>query len=388
LFGCVKTKRNLNTNRPQLEGERFMKTVNTLSSMATSAITRARLAASALLSLTTASAALALALHAVTAQAAPVVGTATLAVKDAVRNRSLPTEIWFQAAAGTKTEDFSAVLPIATIAIAPNATPAPDFKKRPLIVISHGNWGTRFSQGWIAMRLVQAGYVVVTPSHPGTMNDDRTTAGAVRLWDRSQDVRVALTAVLSDPRWSALIDPERIGFWGHSFGGWTGVSLAGGRYDMKQLLTACQAQSPQDMYCKGTTSDDLSSISMAGSDADYTDPRFKAFYLTATGPGGSMTKASLQQIRMPMFFDTAQFDEVLSPGINSTFLAATIPGAKEVIRPVGHFAYVPICKPFIGRAVASLICTDPKGVERAEVHQKVATDTLAFFDKQFATARP
>jgi predicted dienelactone hydrolase len=81
-------------------------------------------------------------------------------------------------------------------------------------------------------------------------------------------------------------------------------------------------------------------------------------------------------------------DEVLSPGINSTFLAATIPGAKEVIRPVGHFAYVPICKPFIGRAVASLICTDPKGVERAEVHQKVATDTLAFFDKQFATARP
>jgi hypothetical protein len=27
-------------------------------------------------------------------------------------------------------------------------------------------------------------------------------------------------------------------------------------------------------------------------------------------------------------------------------------------------------------------------VDRAEVHQKVATDTLAFFDKQFATARP
>ena len=322
------------------------------------------------------------------AQAAAVVGTATVAVKDTVRNRAIDTEIWFQAKSGTQTEDFSAVLPIAPIAIAPNAQPAPDFKKRPLIVISHGNWGTRFSQGWIAMRLVQAGYVVISPSHPGTMNDDRTTAGAVRLWDRSQDVRVALSAVLSDPRWSSLIDPERIGFWGHSFGGWTGVSLAGGRYDFKQLLAACQAQRPQDLYCKSTTTDDLSGISMTGSDADYTDPRFKAFYLTASGPGPGMTKASLQQIRVPIFFDTAEFDDVLAPGINSTFLAATIPEAKEVIRPVGHFVYVPICKPFIGRAVASLICTDPKGVERADVHQKVAAETLAFFDKQFATARP
>jgi predicted dienelactone hydrolase len=338
--------------------------------------------------LTHASAALLWAAQVPSATAAPVVGTYTIAVKDAARNRALDTEIWFQAAAGTKAEDVSPLLPIAAISIAPNATPAPEFKARPLIVISHGNWGTRRSQGWLATRLVQAGYVVISPSHPGTMNDDRSTAGALRLWDRSQDVRVALTAVLGDPRWAGLIDASRIGFWGHSFGGWTGVSLAGGRYDFKALLTACQAQQPQDMYCKGSTTEDLSQISMAGSDGDYTDARFKAFYLTAVGPGSSFTAASLKTIALPMRFDTAQFDDVLAPAINATRLAATITGATEIVRPVGHFVYVPICRPFIGRALANLICTDPSGVDRADVHQKVAADTIAFFDKQLAVARP
>jgi predicted dienelactone hydrolase len=322
-----------------------------------------------------------------TAGAAPVVGTDTINIVDASRGRTLTTEIWFQASAGTQTQGVSLVLPIAPIQIAPKATPSPEFKKRPLIVISHGNWGTRFSQGWIAMRLVQAGYAVISPSHPGTMNGDRSTAGAIRLWDRSQDVSFVLSAVLKDPRWAALIDTDRIGFWGHSFGGWTGVSLAGGRYDFKQLQAACEKQTPKDMYCQGMASEDLSKISLEGSQSDYSDSRIKAYYLTATGPGSSMTKTSLQQIRSPMKFDTAQFDEVLAPTINSTFLAATISGATEIVRPVGHFVYVPLCKPFIGKVVASLICSDTNGVDRADFHQKIAADTLSFFDKHLASTK-
>jgi predicted dienelactone hydrolase len=318
---------------------------------------------------------------------AATVGTRTLAIKDTERGRNLTTEIWFQADSSAKAEGFSPILPIAAIQLAPNSDPAADFKKRPLVVISHGNWGTRYSQGWLASRLVRAGYVVISPSHPGTMNDDRTSAGALRLWDRSDDVRVALSAVLKDPKWAALIDQDKIGFWGHSFGGWTGVSLAGGKFDMNQEIAACKEQTPKDMYCNGLLTDDLSKISLEGSDGSYADSRFKAFYLTATGPVRGMTVPSLKAITTPMLFDTAQFDEVLAPEMNSTWAAKTVPNATEIVRPVGHFVYVPICKPIIGKLAAALICTDLKGVERADVHEKVGADVVRFFDKNLDIKR-
>jgi predicted dienelactone hydrolase len=318
---------------------------------------------------------------------AATVGVSTIAVKDSARGRNLTTEIWFQADSSAKAEGFSAILPIASIPLAQNSEPASDFKKRPLVVISHGNWGTRYSQGWLASRLVKAGYVVVSPSHPGTMNDDRTATGAFRLWDRSEDVRFALSAVLKDPKWTSLIDQDRIVFWGHSFGGWTGVSLAGGKFDVNQEITACKEQTPRDMYCNGLLAEDISKISLAGSDGSYVDNRFKAFYLTATGPVRGMTVPSLKAISAPMLFDTAQFDEVLAPEMNSTWAAKIVPTATEIVRPVGHFVYVPLCKPIIGKLAASLICTDLKGVERADIHEKVGTDVVRFFDKSLDIKR-
>jgi predicted dienelactone hydrolase len=255
------------------------------------------------------------------------------------------------------------------------------------VVISHGNWGTRYSQGWLASRLVKAGYVVISPSHPGTMNDDRTAAGALRLWDRSEDIRFALSAVLKDPKWASLIDQDRIVFWGHSFGGWTGLSLAGGKFDMNQEIAACREQTPKDMYCTGLLTEDISKISLTGSDGSYADNRFKAFYLTATGPVRGMTVPSLKAITSPMLFDTAQFDEVLAPEMNSTWAAKMVPAATEIVRPVGHFVYVPLCKPIIGKLAASLICTDLKGVERADVHEKVGTDVVRFFDLSLGIKR-
>ncbi len=314
------------------------------------------------------------------AAASMVVGTATLPITDAARGRTLTTEIWFEAAAGSKASGFSPLLPIAKIDIATSATPSPA-GKRPLIVISHGNWGTRFSQGWLARELVQAGYVVISPSHPGTMNDDRSLSGSVRLWDRSVDVKVVLDQFLQDPQWAGLIDAQRIGFFGHSFGGWTGLSLAGGRYNKADQTAACQAQQPKDMYCAGWTQQDISGVSMAGSEADYTDPRIKAYYLAAVGPGRSMTVASLKGIQVPVAFDTARFDDVLAPKENAHFLAQTIPGASEVTRDVGHFTYVPECKPFIGVIVAKLICSDPEGVDRAAVHRVVGKAVVVFFNK-------
>src|SRR5262245_59516756 len=108
------------------------------------------------------------------------------------------------------------------------------------------------------------------------------------------------------------------------------------------------------------------------------------------GPGQGFDPESLRAIRAPFVVDTAQFDESLEPLSNSTYLARQIPGAREVVRPVGHFVYVPECRWLVGPIVTRLaglpLCDDPKGVDRSLVHKDVAHDVVAFFDGALARA--
>ena len=114
------------------------------------------------------------------------------------------------------------------------------------------------------------------------------------------------------------------------------------------------------------------------------DGRIKAFYMMAAGPGQGFLAESLNSITAPFIVDTAQFDSVLEPQANSSFLARHIVGAREVIRPVGHFVYTPLC---IGRIPSSagpvsLICSDPDGVDRDLVQKEVAREVIQLFNEK------
>jgi len=317
-----------------------------------------------------------------------VVGTATLELENKATVRKVTTELWFKAAPDAKIEWFSPRPPLRSIPLARNAEPQPPLDKHPLIVISHGNWGTRFSQGWLALELVKSGYVVLSTSHPGTLGDDQTVTGRYRLWDRSRDVSFALDEVLKNPKWAALIDENRIGFVGHSFGGWTGVSLAGGRYDPARQRAFCEKAQKKDFYCDGTLKDDIAGVPATDAGDSFKDGRIKAFYIMGSGPGQGFTPDSLKSISVPLVVDTAQFDEILDPLSNSTNLARQISSAREVVRPAGHFVYVPECRwlvgPILTRFAGLPLCDDPKGVDRALVHKQVAPEVVAFFDKNLA----
>ena len=101
------------------------------------------------------------------------------------------------------------------------------------------------------------------------------------------------------------------------------------------------------------------------------------------GPGQGFIAESLTSIGVPFTVDTGQFDEVLEPQANASALARQIPGAREVIRPVGHFVYVPECVGPIPEG-ATLICRDPAGVDRALVHRQVARDVIEFFNRHLS----
>jgi predicted dienelactone hydrolase len=306
------------------------------------------------------------------------VGTSTLPVVDAKRDRKLTAEIWFDAGSSADVERFSPRPPIRTIRIARNSKPVDRTTKHPLIVISHGNWGTRFSQGWLAMSLVEAGYIVVSLSHPGTMADDRTTSGAVRLWDRARDASVVLDAILAEPAWSDIIDSNRIGFAGHSFGAFAGVVLAGGYFSPQAQLAFCKKQ-PNDLYCKAYSTLDSANIPQGDVIAPYRDSRFKAFFLMAPGPAQGFSAESLRAITAPVFLDAPKIDTVLSTADNAARFAGLIPSSTLVTRDAGHFTYVPECKPVLGWLLADLICSDPDDVDRRKLHQAVTVESIRFF---------
>ena len=228
-----------------------------------------------------------------------VVGTATLDLVHRPTGRKVTSELWFKASPNTKIGWFSPRLPLRPIPIARNAEPQRPLRKQPLIVVSHGNWGSRFSQGWLALELVKAGYVVLSVSHPGTIGDDQTAAGRYRLWDRSRDVSFALDEVLANGKWAALIDASRIGFVGHSFGGWTGVSLAGGRYDPARQRAFCRDAERKDLYCEATLKDDIAAMPAQDAEDAFRDDRIKAFYIMGSGPGQASRRAHSSPSPLP-----------------------------------------------------------------------------------------
>ena len=105
----------------------------------------------------------------------------------------------------------------------------------PLVVLSHGYGGSWRNLAWLAADLVDAGYVVAAPDHPGMTTFDMRKPDAVELWKRPGDLSRVIDALLDNPDLSGGVASDRIAAIGHSLGGWTVVELAGGRFDAAKV---------------------------------------------------------------------------------------------------------------------------------------------------------
>jgi predicted dienelactone hydrolase len=287
------------------------------------------------------------------------------------RGRAILTEVWYPAADAAVEIAFALRPFLQPIDLARGASYCCENQERhPLVVISHGILGNRFSQGWLARALVAHGYLVATVTHPNTTGEDVTPAGILRLWDRAQDVSVALDHLLSHPTWSARIDAARVGFVGHSFDGGTGAVLAGGVHDAEALMRFCKTPAAaKDAYCEPVAKVDPQSLDLRPARASYGDPRIRAFYIMASAPAQGFGRETLRSVRMPFAVETAKLDEILDNTLNSNVFAGEIPGATSIDREFGHFAYVPLCRDGAVPPPAAAVCGDPPGVARSAAHE-------------------
>jgi len=250
--------------------------------------------------------------------------------------------------------------------------------KLPLIVISHGFGGTGLSHHDTAEALADAGFVVVALNHP----DDNAIALAsnhanalAAFVNRPQDIKrlVDYMITFSDDR--AAINAERIGFYGFSRGGYTGLVLGGANPNLGELRMPCQDRT--GMSCPRIAPQ------LVPAGPWVHDPRIKAFAI-ADPPGDVFPgKANLQAVRTPIQLWGSQNggDGVLPAAVDA--LAHNLPEIPDfhVVPDAGHFAFLTMCPPAMAKSAPD-ICADGPGFDRAAFHRDFNAQVLAFFRRQ------
>jgi len=307
--------------------------------------------------------------------------------------RPLATTIWYPAAADAIETDWNiaGIFKAGRNALNADIIEAPD--QLPLIVLSHGTGGAALQLSWLAETLASHGYIVAAINHHGNTaaEDNYLPQGFVLWWERALDLSVAIDKLLLDPQFGARINPSKIGASGFSIGGYTALALAGAQVDLDQWKVFCDANPIQCMLPPEAdfTLDEVANIiendakakqSMSRSDNSYKDPRVKAVYSIAPVLGQALNTDSLSTISIPVHISVGSNDNQAAAELNAEIMASNITDAKLTVLPdVAHYTFLSRCS-LKGKLLVRDLCSDPKGVQRAQVHAEVGADILRFFE--------
>jgi predicted dienelactone hydrolase len=175
------------------------------------------------------------------------VGVRTIEAADTARKRGFPGEIWYPAAADHAGQDLGRG-PQDSFTVSSRGRPRRQDAVRdaaarpgnyPLIVYSHPGGGNRRSATFLTTHLSSHGYVVAALDHsevvapelaPRSGETRQQRAARVDTWiaSRVPDVRFLIDHVLDSAARDSgsVVDPDRVGIVGHSFGGWTALAAA------------------------------------------------------------------------------------------------------------------------------------------------------------------
>jgi len=181
------------------------------------------------------------------------VGRSGSVLVDASRDdRAVPVEVWYPAASEHPGEPsvyelfpgigFTAAA-VADVAVAPG--------RHPVVVWTHGRTGTRTAYVLLCEALAARGYLVIALEHAGDALADWILGAAVddatNEVNRVADVRFVLDQLLDEEgslaTFAAHVDADRIAVAGHSYGGFTALSLVGGTDPDRRVRAVAGLQS-------------------------------------------------------------------------------------------------------------------------------------------------
>ncbi|MBA2613008.1 MAG: dienelactone hydrolase [Bacteroidetes bacterium] len=222
-----------------------------------------------------------------------------------------------------------------------------------LVVFSHGTGGDALTLHTLARTLALAGFVVAQPEHRGDNWQDQGDAGPTSWQRRPGEMSRAIDAVASDPRFNRFLRFDRVGIYGVSAGGVTGLALAGGDWSIATLKRHCAVHVRDDAgFClygvrsaaEGTArANSYTTPIEASADeplagARVKDPRVAAVALSVP-VGAIFTPESLAAIRIPVGIVEAQSDLVLNPVYHSGYVLEHCNSCQRIdsVSGSGHF---------------------------------------------------
>jgi predicted dienelactone hydrolase len=260
--------------------------------------------------------------------------------------------------------------------VAEDAEPAPG--PHPLIIFSHGRGGLPESYNDLFTALARRGFVVAGVAHPRDNYYDASGSNDdVELVDRTRHVVRLIDYLTADWPLRRSIDAARIGFVGHSAGGYTGLLLLGGAPDFAELGGRCRGN-PNLPPGQARVVHDEARLPV-------TEPRIRAAVVMAPAFACLFDKGAFAPIATPLLLYRSGRDELIDPRFNADYVARHLSRPAELVdlADAGHFVYLAPC-PFLMRIFARTICTDPAGVDRVEVHRTMQAEIAAFFERTFA----
>src|SRR5262245_49942895 len=278
----------------------------------------------------------------------------------------------------------------------PDAPIPSNMKRRPLVVLSHGNGSWAGMLGWLGEALAANGYIVAAVDHHGnTFSEDKpAAAGFVLWWERATDVSAVIDRILADSALGPRIDANAIGVAGFALGGYTALELAGARTSVATWRVFCRsdARDVHDGFCgpqpefpdlasafEKVRSDPVVKASAARESTSFRDDRIRGVY--AIAPLGRMlTDASLSAIRIHVRIVVGTDDHTAPATTNGQYMAARIPDVQiRLLNGAGHYTFIAECAP-AGRMQFPQLCQDSPGVDRGAMHRLVAADAVRFFN--------
>lgn len=247
--------------------------------------------------------------------------------------------------------------------------------KHPLVVISHGTGGDFAGHVDTAVALARAGFIVAALTHPG--DNWRDNSRATLIEGRPAALSATISYMLQAWPAHAAIDPDRIGAFGFSAGGFTVLAAAGGKPDMTRFADHC-AQHPAYFVCTLLKSQPRT---LSSAWPSMTDPRIKAIVVAAPAIGFTFDRAGLAGVRIPVQLWRADDDRVLPAPFYADAVRAALPNKPEfhAVPGAGHFDFLAPCA---DPATMPQLCASGPGFERTAFHARFDAEVVRFFTEK------
>ncbi len=223
-------------------------------------------------------------------------------------------------------------------------------KPLPLVVISHGLGEDQNTFQYLAEHLASHGYAVAVPAH--TQTDAQAITSVLDGYsspppptaaiNRPKDISFVIDQLERNPRFSKLINTQKVAVVGHSYGGFTALAVGGVVFDPGYNPQACDLQRSPTINISVFLQCSLSQLPQPH--YNLSDPRVAAVVAADAFSSLVFSSTSLQQLNTPTLMLTGTAD-IIVPMVLEATPAYSQMGAKSkylvMLKGGTHFSVLP-----------------------------------------------